>query len=106
MTGALTRFRIEGLHNLRTIDIPIIDNKLVLVGENGTGKSTVANYIYYVLTMQWSMMLGNIFKSISIDINGREYLFERSTVRRLASLRRLPNATLLCLRLCCVSLRK
>jgi recombinational DNA repair ATPase RecF len=47
MSGRLTQFRIEALHNTRTIDIQIEDNKLVLVGENGTGKSTVANFIYF-----------------------------------------------------------
>ncbi len=54
MPTALKQFQIEGLHGrTRTIDIPIRDNRLVLVGENGTGKSTVANLLYYVLTQQW-----------------------------------------------------
>jgi hypothetical protein len=38
MPTALTQFQIDGLHGRnRTIDIPIHDNRLVLVGENGTG---------------------------------------------------------------------
>jgi predicted ATPase len=41
MPTVLTHFQIEGLHGRnRTIDISIRD-RLVLVGENGTGKSTV-----------------------------------------------------------------
>ncbi len=44
----LTRFRIEGLHNQRNIDITMKDNKLILVGENGLGKSTVANFIFII----------------------------------------------------------
>jgi ABC-type uncharacterized transport system ATPase subunit len=48
MAGILSRFRIEALHQTRTIDVKIADNKLVLVGENGTGKSTVANFIYFL----------------------------------------------------------
>lgn len=31
MTATLTRFRIEKLHGRRTIEIPIVDNRLVLV---------------------------------------------------------------------------
>ena len=46
MSGTLSQFRIEGLHGRRTLDVRITDNVLGLVGENGTGKSTVANIIY------------------------------------------------------------
>lgn len=84
MPGQLTRFRIEGLHNIRTIDIPIIDNKLVLVGENGTGKSTVANFIYFFLTTQWSRMLEHKFKSILAVIDSKKYEFNRDDIINLA----------------------
>jgi predicted ATPase len=49
----LSRFQVIGLHGLRTMDVRLEDNKLVLVGENGTGKSTFVNLIYYFLTKQW-----------------------------------------------------
>jgi len=84
MQGNLTRFKLEGLHNLRTIDIPIENNRLILVGENGTGKSTVANMIYFFLTSQWSRMLENTFKSISAVIDNREYEFSRTEIEQLA----------------------
>ena len=80
MTGTLTRFRIENLHQMRTIDVPIKDNKLVLVGENGTGKSTVANFIYYLLTRQWHRMLEYEFKSILAVIDDREIVVSREDI--------------------------
>jgi predicted ATPase len=67
MPTALTQFQIEGLHGRnRTIDIPLRDNRLVLVGENGTGKSTVANILYYVLTQQWRRLVDYRFNSIQV----------------------------------------
>ncbi|MBW1649550.1 MAG: ATP-binding protein [Deltaproteobacteria bacterium] len=84
MQGKLTRFRIEGLHNIRTIDMSITDNKLVLVGENGIGKSTVANFIYFFLTMQWSRMLDYKFKSVSAEIDSINYNLSRDDVNKLA----------------------
>ena len=47
MAFQLERFRITGLHGVRTVDISITDNKLILVGENGTGKTTIANLICF-----------------------------------------------------------
>src|SRR5882724_3276082 len=68
MPTALTQFQIEGLHGrTRIIDIPIRDNRLVLVGENGTGKSTVANLLYYVLTQQWRRVNEYRFSSIRVQ---------------------------------------
>ena len=84
MQGELSRFTVEGLHNVRTIDIPIEDNKLILVGENGTGKSTVANIIYFFLTAQWSRMLENTFKSVSAVLNNEKYEFSRTEIELLA----------------------
>ncbi len=78
MTAALSRFRIEGLHNRYTIDIPIDDNRLILVGENGTGKSTVANFIYLFLTKQWNRIPTSYkFKSITAVIGSEELSFTK-----------------------------
>ena len=100
MPGMLTRFRIEALHNRYTIDVPIIDNKLILIGENGTGKSTVTNFIYFFLTRQWHRMRTYKFKrvvatidSIEIDIT-KEDLRKRDKIFEIedeaSSLRRFP----------------
>jgi predicted ATPase len=71
MTTSLTRFRIENLHGRRrTLDIPIVDNRLVLVGENGSGKSTVANLIYYFLTRQWVRVKDYTFDAIEATVSG------------------------------------
>lgn len=94
MSGTLTGFRIEALHNRHTIDVQVEENKLILVGENGTGKSTVANFIYFFLTRQWHRMLNYEFKAVVADIDSkpieviREDLVKSRDSDRL--LRRLP----------------
>ena len=90
MLGQLNRFRIEGLHHTHTIDIQISDNKLILVGENGTGKSTVANFIYSFLTGQWSRLLKYDFKSIFAEVDGQEFKFSREDITTPAQ-KRLPT---------------
>jgi ABC-type oligopeptide transport system ATPase subunit len=77
MAEILTRFRIEALHGIWNIDVKIEDNMLILVGENGTGKSTVANFVYFFLTRQWHRMLEYDFKSITAVIDSHEIKLKR-----------------------------
>ena len=83
MAGILSHFRIEALHNRHTIDVPITDNKLVLIGENGTGKSTVTNFIYFFLTRQWHRMLPYEFKRVVATINGKDIEFTKEIVPKI-----------------------
>lgn len=80
----LSRFRIEGLYNARTIDLSINDNVLVLVGENGTGKSTVVNMLYFFLTSQWNRIAEVPFKKIVSVVDGKEYILDKYDIRTLA----------------------
>jgi predicted ATPase len=52
--------------------MPFQDNRLILVGENGTGKSTVANALYFFLSRQWKRLSQYEFESISLkyEANG------------------------------------
>jgi ABC-type cobalamin/Fe3+-siderophores transport system ATPase subunit len=49
----ITEFAIRGLYGYRDITIPIRDNKIVLVGVNGLGKTTIINLLYFFLSRQW-----------------------------------------------------
>ena len=91
MKAAITQFRIEALHGRhRTIDIPILDNRLVLVGENGTGKSTVANLLYYVLTQQWRRVFEYKFEAVQVSFSGEIVRFTHDDIETLATHRAGP----------------
>lgn len=83
MATELTHFRIEKLHGNRTINVHIQDNKLVLVGENGTGKSTLANFIYFFLTAQWDRMNNYEFSAIYAVINNTEVEITQEDIKVL-----------------------
>jgi predicted ATP-binding protein involved in virulence len=77
MSIDLKRIRIERLFDAYNLDVPIQDNTLILVGENGSGKSTVINLLYYTLTAQWDRLTEVPFHSCIITIGDQEYQISR-----------------------------
>ncbi len=77
MTISVNALQIDGLHDRISFNIPIKDNRLVLVGENGTGKSTVVNILYFFLTRQWERLLSYRFASITVTVNEEQLQLTR-----------------------------
>jgi AAA domain, putative AbiEii toxin, Type IV TA system len=76
----ITRITLQGLFGRETIDVPITDNKIILAGVNGIGKSTFINAFYYFLSRHWSRLLQYDFVSISVHLNGIQYELDRSEI--------------------------
>jgi predicted ATP-dependent endonuclease of OLD family len=81
MSIVLKRFSIQALHGKYDVDIPIDDNRLILVGVNGLGKTTVVNTLYYLLTSQWGRLLETDFKSVSLVVNESKIRLERQDIQ-------------------------
>ena len=73
MAAGIEYFEIAGLHGHRHLNIPIEDNKIILVGENGTGKTTVLRLLYYCLSGQWNALRRHNFSSLAVGIGGARY---------------------------------
>ena len=58
---------IKGLFGDRNYRIRLKDNRLVLVAENGSGKTTIVNIIYYFLSGQWTKLLKYDFKYVEVQ---------------------------------------
>lgn len=74
----ITNFKIEGLHGSITVDIPIEDGRVILVGANGLGKTTIVSMLYCVITKQWRKLLEYDFESVSVSIGSEVAKIERS----------------------------
>lgn len=85
MSILLTNFSIIGLHSKYDVEIPIQDNRLILVGVNGLGKTTVVNTLYYLLTSQWVRLLEIEFSAISIKLNGELLFLKRQDIEQKLS---------------------
>ncbi len=92
----ITRFKISGLHGFKSLDLRFKDNTLILVGENGAGKTTVLRLLYYLLSGQWSAIARYQFDSLALTIGGNEHTLDYSDFGKSLEkinrqlLRRLP----------------
>jgi ABC-type Mn2+/Zn2+ transport system ATPase subunit len=68
----ITEFNIRGLYDYRDITIPIRDNRIVLVGVNGLGKTTIINLLYFFLSRQWKRIYEYKFLEMSLKIGDKQ----------------------------------
>jgi hypothetical protein len=73
MVNHLERIKIVGLHGSKTVDVKLIDNTLILVGENGSGKTTFLRILFYFLSGRWFSLIQFRFDYITATINGEDY---------------------------------
>lgn len=64
----IKEFCIIGLWGERNYHLKINNGKLIMVGENGCGKSTVLRIIYYTLAEKWGQLIKEDFERIRITI--------------------------------------
>lgn len=63
----IKKFEIHGLYGEKNIKIPFKSHVKILVGENGTGKTTVLNILYYLLSNKTFKLRQMPFKKIVIE---------------------------------------
>ncbi len=81
----IKHFSIRNLHGCWDFEIPIVDNTLVIVGENGSGKTTIVNIMYYFLSGQWSRLRDYEFDTITAIIEDSEIELSKQLIENLRS---------------------
>lgn len=73
----IEKFEIKKLHNRTDYNLEFRDNKLILIGENGSCKTTIIKILFYVLSAQWLKLFQYSFKGISITIDSESFSFDK-----------------------------
>lgn len=97
MSANLQRIQIRGLYGTnKCIDARIGDNTLILVGENGSGKTTFLRILFNLLAGRWRSLSLFSFESAILTIDGEEIKISHSDVNSFMeknnekALRKLP----------------
>lgn len=77
----LERFKIYSLFGYKNVEINFAHPILILIGENGYGKTTILNAINYTLQGCYKELLDIRFSAIEITIAGNSYGFNKEQLR-------------------------
>lgn len=80
MSSLITRFQITGLFGYRDVDLNFANPYKILIGENGLGKTTVLNCLYYTLSQNFKDLEKIRFTDISIHFGENKVSFTRHQV--------------------------
>ena len=71
----IVEFKISKLYGYRNIELKINNNILILVGENGSGKTTILRIMYLFLSGRWIELLKYDFLKISVLFEDKSEIF-------------------------------
>ena len=89
MTSTIKRIDIVGLYSARDYSVEFDNNCLILVGENGSGKTTVSRIIYAVLSCNWDLLRSYPFDKIILYFKEKTIEIDSKTISSIYS---MPNA--------------
>lgn len=71
MSTNLVKFTIHDLWGEKDVSLKFDNNKLILVGENGSGKTTILRIIYETLACRWSLLSVEDFSRIDLEFDDK-----------------------------------
>ncbi|WP_190233635.1 AAA family ATPase [Rhizobium sp. R339] len=77
----LTGFHISNLNGRSNVDLVIKDNTLVLVGENGTGKTTILRIMFYFLSGRFFELSKFRFDEINVFFGKKKFSLKHKDIQ-------------------------
>ena len=78
----LKSFKIKKLHGFKNYNLKFKDNTLILVGENGAGKTTILRMLYYIISGQWNALAKFKFETISLEVENETFSINSSDLNK------------------------
>ncbi|BAH44565.1 hypothetical protein BBR47_35880 [Brevibacillus brevis NBRC 100599] len=74
MLPKIKKFRINKLFGYKNVNIDFDSGVMILVGENGVGKTTILNVLYYTLSTKFEKLIDIDFHSIELFFNSGNHI--------------------------------
>lgn len=81
----IQQFEITGLFGYKDVCITFNHSTMIVIGENGFGKTSILNALYFLITHSYKRLLEIKFKALRIIIDGKLFSYERSMIEKYAS---------------------
>lgn len=96
MISRLKKFCIFGLWGEKQVELSFAGDKLLLVGENGSGKTTILRMIYETLACKWAMLSLEEFDYIELHFENADTVkIEKKKLKIAKELFVAPDSTLM-----------
>lgn len=82
----IKRFKINKLHGTLSFELKFKDNTLILVGENGSCKTTIIKMLFYTLSLQWGKLNMYNYESLEILIDDDIYMLKKEDFKVLGEM--------------------
>lgn len=79
----INSFIIYKLHGSLNYEIKFRNNYLILIGENGSCKTTIIKMLFYTLSLQWGKLINYEFESIFIEINKEKFKINKKDINSI-----------------------
>lgn len=82
MIGQLEKFTIHDLWGKKQVELRFSDNKLILVGENGSGKTSILRILYETLACKWAQLSVEDFTRVDLQFaDGKPLVIYKSRIQ-------------------------
>lgn len=81
----IQKFEILGLFGYKDVSITFTHSTLIVIGENGFGKTSILNALNFLITHSYKRLLEITFKALRLTINHKEFYYERNLIEQYAS---------------------
>lgn len=81
----IQRFEIIGLFGYKDVRITFNHSTLIVIGENGFGKTSILNALNFFITHSYKRLLEIKFNALSLTVDKKEFTFDRSLIEQYAS---------------------
>lgn len=77
----IKKFSIQNLFGYQDVDLSFKNDVMILMGENGLGKTSILNSLYFTLTEKWNKLEKINFEKISITIDESSFQFTSTQLK-------------------------